>query len=88
MFTPATSASFVSFTIIESYPQPPPLLTPTDLLFMIALIVYLGKLQNHPITEPISYTIGWCVGMGWGVVIIVFTGAILLLLDKGEGGHE
>lgn len=54
----------------------------TDLLFMIALIVYLAKLYTNPITEPLSYTVGWCVGMGWGVVIIIFTGAILLLLDK------
>lgn len=54
----------------------------TDLLFMIALIVFPAKLRDRDLQEQESNAIGWCYGMGWGVVIIVFTGAILLLLDK------
>jgi len=53
-----------------------------DLLFMIGLIVYLAKLKSAEAAEPLNNTVGWCIGMGWGVVIIVFTGALLLLLDK------
>jgi len=53
-----------------------------DLLFMIGLIVYLAMLKTDEAEKAMSNTVGWCIGMGWGVVIIVFTGALLLLLDK------
>jgi len=53
-----------------------------DLLFLIALIVFPAELKASEPDRPLSHTIGWCYGMGWGVVIIVFTGALLLLLDK------
>jgi len=53
-----------------------------DLLFMIGLIVYLAKLTLMAPGKALQHSVGWCVGMGWGVVIIVFTGALLLLLDK------
>lgn len=55
-----------------------------DLLFMIGLIVYLAQMTLLSNGKSLSNTVGWCVGMGWGVVIIVFTGALLLLLDKPE----
>lgn len=54
----------------------------TDLLFMIALIVFPVRLSATEPDKKLENTIGWCYGMGWGVVIIVFTGALLLLLDK------
>jgi len=53
-----------------------------DLLFMIGLIIYLAQLTLMKPERALSHSVGWCVGMGWGVVIIVFTGALLLLLDK------
>lgn len=53
-----------------------------DLLFMIGLIIYLAKLTLMAPGKALNNSVGWCVGMGWGVVIIVFTGALLLLLDK------
>ena len=52
---------------------------------MIGLIVFPAELKASEPERPLSHTIGWCYGMGWGVVIIVFTGALLLLLDKGKG---
>jgi len=59
-----------------------------DLLFMIGLIVYLAELKQAEVVKPLTNTVGWCIGMGWGVVIIVFTGALLLLLDKDPPEKE
>lgn len=57
-----------------------------DLLFLIGLIIFPAELKVVEPEKPLTNVIGWCYGMGWGVVIMVFSGALLLLLDKDPKG--
>ena len=55
-----------------------------DLLFFFPLIYYYFALEEMKKGSeyPFEMTVGTTYGLGWGVIIMVFTGALLLLLDK------
>jgi len=61
-----------------------------DLTFFVLLIYFFFKLyykENNP-DSPTDLTIDPPYGAAWGAVILVFMGAILLLLDKQPGSKK
>jgi len=54
----------------------------TILAIIVTCVIYPIKFFQD--NEGDHITLGWSYGLGWGLAVFLFAGALMLILDKGE----